>query len=319
MAAPTDRTSNGEEAGGSGAERSRPGPAVEAGSGNGREASRGRLAARRTLVVLPTLLTLGNCLCGFLAIFFASRTQDLEKTRLLVDWTPLTLGAVFVFLGTVCDAFDGRLARFTQHTSDLGEQLDSMADMVTFGVAPAFLAVQLVEIEAPFLSDKGDGLFDRLALVIACIYVACAALRLARFNIETASTDEVDHLSFEGLPTPGAAGTVASLVLLHQHFLAHQGAWTLTAASITMVAVTLLVALAMISRMRYVHVMNRFVSHRAPIEYIAMAVVVGLLMLVQFQGVLAAGFLAYALSAPLTAVVRWLQSFRKRTKPAAGG
>ena len=98
-----------------------------------------------------------------------------------------------------------------------------MADMVTFGVAPAFLAVQLIGVETPFVSMANDQMFDRVVVMVACIYVACTALRLARFNIiQATEADKTNHLSFEGLPSPGAAGTVASLVLLHQHFF---GGW----------------------------------------------------------------------------------------------
>lgn len=271
--------------------------------------SRRRVAARRTLAVLPTLCTLGNCLCGFLVVFFASR--DPIGAEMPWNWTPLTIGAVFVFLGMLFDGLDGRLARMTRRTSELGEQLDSMADMVTFGVAPAFLAVQLVAVQNPFIG-KVDTLFDRTALIIACIYVACAALRLARFNIEIHSDVPTAHMSFEGLPTPGAAGTVASLVLLHQHFLANQNAnpWAMTISSIGMVAIMFLVALAMVSRLRYVHVTNRYLRERARIEYIAILVAVGLLLLVHLQGALAAGLVAYALSAPVGWV--WGRTWRHR-------
>lgn len=263
--------------------------------------------ARKTLVVLPTLCTLFNVLCGFLAIFFATRAvPGPNETGMPFGWTPLTYGAVFVFMGMVLDALDGRLARLTNHTSNLGAQLDSMADMVTFGVAPAFLAAHLVVVEIPFLSDRGDLNFDRIALVIACIYVACTALRLARFNIEMTGAGVEDHMSFEGLPTPGAAGTVASLVLLHEHARVQHdsGHWTTTVASVTMVAVMLLVAIAMISRLRYVHVTNRLLRDRAPIEYIAVVVVVALLVTINLQIVLAAMFLTFAMSAPVHWVMR---------------
>src|SRR5690606_59337 len=94
--------------------------------------------------------TLANMLCGFLAIFVASR--PVGDANLPWEWTPLTMAAVFVFMGMVFDAFDGHLARLTRSVSDIGEQLDSLADMVTFGIAPAFLAVQLVGVQVPYLS-----------------------------------------------------------------------------------------------------------------------------------------------------------------------
>ncbi|NJL31439.1 MAG: hypothetical protein HC898_07300 [Phycisphaerales bacterium] len=178
-----------------------------------------RRRIRKSAVILPTLFTLGNALSGFMAVFFASRPATAE---LPWGWTPITFASLCIFIGMVFDALDGRIARLTRQTSDLGEQLDSMADMVTFGVAPAFIAVQLVlGGDTPyFASNQADTFFGRIALVVACIYVSCTALRLARFNIESRSPQLEDHLSFKGLPSPGAAGTVASMILLHQHFLA---------------------------------------------------------------------------------------------------
>ena len=276
---------------------------------------RRRRAARRTLAVLPTLLTLGNCLCGFLAVFFASRIQPSD--RMAWHWSPLTIGAAFIFLGMIFDALDGRVARLTRYTSDLGEQLDSMADMVTFGVAPAYLVAQLVIRGATpyFASDNMDDYFGRAALVVACIYVACAALRLARFNIEVESDDVKDHLHFEGLPSPGAAGTVAALVLLHEKQWdnpTHQQ-WPVNAIGIGMVVIMLMVALAMVSRLRYVHLTNRYLRERAPIQYIAMLVIGVLLVLIHLQGALAAAFVAYAVSAPIV----WLWFKMRPRKPLA--
>ena len=95
---------------------------------------RGKNLRGRPIAVLPTMFTLGNLLCGFMAVFVASRPID---TPMVFDWTPLTCAALFIFVGQIADALDGRVARLTRSTSDLGEQLDSMADMVTFGVAPA--------------------------------------------------------------------------------------------------------------------------------------------------------------------------------------
>jgi CDP-diacylglycerol--serine O-phosphatidyltransferase len=248
-------------------------------------------------------------LCGFASIFLASQhwrfqylQQQGQQDPLPFGWTGFTFAAIFIFLGMLLDGLDGRVARRTRAASDLGEQLDSMADMVTFGVAPAFLAMQLAGVEAPFIADA-DGIddFDRIGMVVACIYIVCAALRLARFNIESAAEDYPQHDSFKGLPSPGAAGTVASLALLHQHFLANfpDEHWSLDWAAITMVAVTALAGLAMVSTFRYTHLMNRYVKGKAPFETVAKAVVLGLVGLLHLQGALAAAFSAYALSAPV--------------------
>jgi CDP-diacylglycerol---serine O-phosphatidyltransferase len=272
----------------------------DSGGGGGRSP---RSVARRGIAVLPTMFTLANLLCGFGSIFFASRPTPPLDNPLPFGWSPLTMAAAFVFLGLAMDGLDGRVAKLTRSVSDLGAQLDSMADMVTFGVAPAFMVVQLIGVRAPFVSElrpDGNILFDRLAIVVACIYVACVALRLARYNIESTPAGEADRGLFKGLPSPGAAGTVASLILLHQSFLAQedQDHLLIRTAAVVMVFISLLTALAMVSQFRYVHLMNRYVRGRAPFGTVAKAVIIGLLLVVWLQGTLAAAFVIYSLSAP---------------------
>jgi CDP-diacylglycerol--serine O-phosphatidyltransferase len=173
--------------------------------------------------------------------------------------------------------------------------------------------VQLVNVGTPFLGQQ-DMLFGRFTLAVAGIYVCCTALRLARFNIELTKPQEKHHASFAGLPSPGAAGTVASLVLLQQHFLAHRDPahWTIEVSSYAMVAITLLVAIAMVSRLRYAHVANRFFRGRARFNTIVWVVIVVLLLGTYPQASLAFAGVTYALSAP----VAWVwQNVVKRRKP----
>jgi CDP-diacylglycerol--serine O-phosphatidyltransferase len=256
----------------------------------------------KTIAVLPTLFTLGNLLCGFVAIFVASRPID--TPMMFVSWTPLTCAAMFVFLGLAFDALDGRVARMTGSESDLGEQLDSMADMVSFGVAPALILVQVLGVQAPYFSENGDTFYDRLGLVVGCIYVACAGLRLARFNIEKDDEGPGGSPFFEGLPSPGAAGTVAALALLHQHVWARDNfSLGATMSAYVMLACTALCAIAMVSRFRYVHLMNRYVRGGAPFPAVVAAVIVLLLLLVWPQPAAAGGFVIYAVSGPLRALL----------------
>lgn len=304
--------------------------------------------------MLPTSFTLGNLLAGFFAVFLASRTAD---PLLPFGWTSLTWAAVLIFFGMLLDGLDGRIARLTRSSSDLGAQLDSMADMVTFGVAPAFLVVQVLRVQTPFLgaTDAFDTTFDRFGLVVAAAFVACAGLRLARFNVETNDAEAALRRRrdlaeaavargeepppppapkksnwFSGLPSPGAAGAVAGLVLLHQHLLARPSqaaqaqaeiidpgtpldpasnadvalAMGVDAAALGLLAATLLCALAMVSRLPYVHVLNRYVRGRAPFGTVALGVVCVLLLTVFPQQAIAAGFVTYALSGPLVALRR---------------
>ena len=272
--------------------------------------SRRRRAALKAIAVIPTMFTLANLLSGFGAIFLASR--DPVTTQLPFGWSPLTAAVVAVFMGMIFDALDGRIARLTKQTSELGEQLDSFADMVTFGVAPAFIAIMLVDVDIPFLAQgKGDNLLDRAVLITGGLYCACAALRLARFNVEVKSAAVSDHMSFKGLPSPGAAGTVASIVLLHEYFLAplmrdHRATglepmdetWPLWLSKVAMIAVMMLVAFAMVSRLRYSHVLNRYFRGKASFNTIVCCVVGVMLVAIVPQYAIAGGLVFYALSAP---------------------
>jgi CDP-diacylglycerol--serine O-phosphatidyltransferase len=224
-----------------------------------------------------------------------------DTTELPWGWTPLTFAGVFVFLGMLFDAFDGSVARLTHNTSELGEQLDSMADMVTFGVAPAFMVIQLIGVNAPFLSERSDAYMDRIAMVIAGIYVCCVALRLARFNVEIDEPDEIDHTTFKGLPSPGAAGTVVSLILLHQHFFAHLSEFhmAIRATAVSMVGIMLLVALAMVSNLRYPHFVNRYFRGRAKFGKFALMLILIMLLFVAPQHSIAGAFVIYALFTPI--------------------
>lgn len=278
---------------------------------------RRRLAVRKLPVsVLPTMLTLGNVLCGFMAVFFASRPIGAD---LPFEWTPLTFAAIAVLAGMVFDGFDGRVARLTDSTSAFGQQLDSMADMVTFGVAPAFIAVQLVGAGVPYISGSSDHLFGRAVLLIALIYVACAALRLARYTVEANDKHAANPMVFTGLPSPGAAGTIAALALLHQHVLdggGSQPTWAIDLSRYFMLAVTLLTALAMVSKLPYTHFMNRYLRDRAKVGTIAMYVIVALAILIAPQWTLAIGFTCYALSAPAWQVWKRLQPKKHRPAPS---
>ena len=149
----------------------------------------------RTISVFPTLLTLGNLICGFFAIVVAARIDKpdaLVNSNLLLDTRNLMLSGCLIFLAMVFDGLDGYVARLARTTSDFGAQLDSLCDVVSFGVAPGFLLVKLC--------PQFTYMHDQAVWIIAAAFAACAALRLARFNVET--SDEDDHLYFSGLPSP---------------------------------------------------------------------------------------------------------------------
>lgn len=265
----------------------------------------------QAVAVLPSLFTLGNLIAGFAAIHYASKPADASVAGAL-DWSPLTMAGFLIFLGMFCDAVDGSIARFTRTTTDIGAQLDSLADIVTFGVAPAYMTLRLVsmyyldnnEAGMAVISPDHDGAFGRIFWVIAAIYVSCAALRLARFNVETGSSEALsDHMFFRGLPSPGAAGCLASLILLHQDQLSDSSAkWVARSTGFGMAGIMLLCGLAMVSRLPYVHATNRYLRGQGSFAYVVVMMVLLVLAVFYTQEVLAVAFTVYALSAP----ARWV-------------
>ncbi|HEY9069790.1 MAG TPA: CDP-diacylglycerol--serine O-phosphatidyltransferase [Candidatus Ozemobacteraceae bacterium] len=154
------------------------------------ESPAGQSRAFRHLSILPSVFTSLNLFCGYLSILSTSREE-----YLVAGW--------LVVLALICDILDGRIARFTSVTSRFGAELDSLADLVSFGVAPAFLV---------FNRYLGDHLL--VGLLATSVYVLCGALRLARFNITPPSDRDV----FTGLPIPAGAGILCTLTIFEMQF-----------------------------------------------------------------------------------------------------
>jgi CDP-diacylglycerol--serine O-phosphatidyltransferase len=274
-----------------------------------REAVEHRQRRRRAASVLPTLLTLGNAICGFAAIHYAAK--PIADTSF--GWSTLTVAGALIFLGMFFDAIDGSVARLTRSTSDIGAQLDSLADVITFGVAPAFMTLRLVShyygpAEGLAILGPADNAYAKFLWAIAAFYMCCTALRLARFNAEVRSAKEEDHLYFRGLPSPGAGGTVASLIVLHQHLLAkhegiEEGLTFARIAALGIPVVTAIVAFAMISNIRYSHFANKVLRSRRGFRSLLRIVVPVLIAIWWPTEALAAGFVVYALSGPVLAIL----------------
>jgi CDP-diacylglycerol---serine O-phosphatidyltransferase len=262
---------------------------------------RRRRAYIRSVYFLPSLCTLGNAICGFGAIYAASLDPMTVSPDPLTRWFAgyqFTAAAYLIFLAMVFDALDGRLARFTRHTTDFGGQLDSLADVISFGAAPAFLALSVFKAYHP----EAPLVVSRLIWAIGALYVACAALRLARFNVSN-EHGEQHHFSFLGLPSPGAGAAVAALVLVQQDLA--RGYWpgwfqgaaaVLSTLSLWLIPVLLLLTgLLMISQIRYPHPVNRYLRGRKSIQTLLLAVVVLLALVVAHQYTITVGILAYVL------------------------
>jgi CDP-diacylglycerol---serine O-phosphatidyltransferase len=268
---------------------------------------------------LPSLVTLGNGLAGFASIHFSTRpmVQALQGQAEPIAHN-LVIAGWLILAGMICDALDGQLARLTRRTSDFGSQLDSLCDAITFGVAPAFLMLRAVQGDlAPYVGAVGvtpqSALFGRVVWFIAALYVSCAIMRLARFNVET-KPDMLSHLNFWGLPSPGAALAVASLVLCHEHLKTVYSGWRTSywlfeTVIWAMPVITLAAAVLMVTRVRYPHLINRQLRGRRSFGHIIrlMAVVLAAIV-IDLQIILAASAILYLAWPPIAAAGRAARS-----------
>jgi CDP-diacylglycerol--serine O-phosphatidyltransferase len=160
---------------------------------------------------LPTMVTLGNLLCGFGSILLALRASSFAGADTFLK-TPddcLYWSGIMIFLAMLFDMMDGKVARWTKTSSKFGMEMDSLCDIVSFGVAPAVLVKAMIDQQ--LMSAGSYPMLEKYVLPMLALYVCCAALRLARYNVEA----ESGHRDFFfGMPSPGAAGCVASLATL---------------------------------------------------------------------------------------------------------
>jgi len=217
------------------------------------------------ITILPSLVTILNGLCGFAAIVFAGKGPHM-----------FAKAGYMLLLAMIADMLDGRLARISQSTSSFGGQLDSLCDIVSFGVAPAFLMLKILECKLAAFSASNAfivGFLQRFFWLAAAAYVSCAAIRLARFNVEN-EEDESAHMSFVGLPTPAAAGVLISLIIFHQETLPYLSAKNSyeyiiceNAIIYSLPFLALGTGVLMVSRIRYPHVLNQYIKGKKPFAH----------------------------------------------------
>ena len=191
---------------------------------------------------LPNLLTAGNLFCGFVALTKIVEANLTPSDEGIINWIPIKFALGFILLACVFDLFDGRVARMGGVESPFGREFDSLADLISFGVAPAFLVHRVVLAEV-FSNHPQIGWF------IASIYLLCGAFRLARFNCLAAAAGTGGGKEFLGFPIPSAAGLVASLTLLIIHLNEKErslGHWKFLP-----VVVLILLSAMMVSTVRY--------------------------------------------------------------------
>jgi CDP-diacylglycerol--serine O-phosphatidyltransferase len=247
-----------------------------------RAQDRRRTRVRRGVALLPSMFTMGNMFCGYACIVFSLR-GDFETA------------APFIGIAIVLDMLDGRVARMTGSTSEFGVEFDSLADVISFGIAPAVMAY------AWGLSPLG-----RLGMFSGFLFVSAAALRLARFNIQTATGG--DKRYFVGMPSPAAAAIPASTVYLFS------GGITDYRAALPVLAMVLVPAVLMVSTIRFRSFKTIDLQMRRPYTVLFLIAVAMVAVATHLRYALAATAYAYLASAFIgLAVTR----FRHRGQPSA--
>lgn len=198
--------------------------------------------AKLRIYFLPNLLTAGNLFCGFVALTKIVEANLTPSPEGIINWLPIKYALGFILLACIFDLFDGRVARMGGVESPFGREFDSLADLISFGAAPAFLVHRVV------LGDVFSG-HPQIGWFIASVYLLCGAFRLARFNCLSAMAGNGGGKEFLGFPIPSAAGLVASLTLLIIHLNERErglGSWKFVPA-----AVLVFLSAMMVSTVRY--------------------------------------------------------------------
>jgi len=229
-----------------------------------------RARRRQGIFLLPSLLTTGNLFCGFFALLLTADGRYVEA-------------ALAIFVGMLMDMLDGRVARLIKATSQFGLEFDSLADVVTFCVAPAFLLYSFA------LRDLG-----RAAWFGAFLFVICGALRLARFNVYTGTTDK---RFFIGLPTPAAAAMAAATVILLHGQVPER--WIEASIAVA----TYVVALLMFSTFRYWSFKELDFARRRPLGTLLVVVLALMIIATKHEIFLFVVFGTYTLSGPVRRLV----------------
>ena len=235
---------------------------------------------RRGIYLLPNLFTTAGLFAGFYAIVAAIR-GDFESA------------AIAIFIAMIMDGFDGRIARMTNTQSDFGAEYDSLADMVSFGLAPALVIFQW--------SLLGMG---KLGWMVAFVYAACGALRLARFNTQVGIEDK---RYFQGLPSPAAAACLAGWVWAGTSNGVSADLMTVVAMPLTFIC-----GLLMVSTVRYHSFKDLDLHGKVPFVVMLVLVLVFALIASDPPLILFGGFMIYALSGPIITLVKIRQHRAER-------
>jgi CDP-diacylglycerol--serine O-phosphatidyltransferase len=240
---------------------------------------------RKGIYILPNLITSGSLFCGFFALL-----RTLQED--------FFTAAVFILASGFLDGMDGKIARYTNTTSRFGVEFDSLADVIAFCVAPGIL-VYAWALEP----------FGRMGWLAAFLFVVCGALRLARYNLQGST---VESRFFSGLPTPAAAGVIATGVLVF-----YEVGDTGVSRHLTVLIVTYLSAFLMVSTFKYYGFKDIDLFRRKPFRWLVIAIL--LLIIIAYEPVytLFGLFFAYFISGPIVSLLFLYR--RRHPKPAIAG
>ena len=234
-----------------------------------------KIRSKRGIYLLPSVLTTFGMFAGFYSII-SSINGD------------FTIAAISILIAMFWDTLDGRVARLTNTQSTFGAEYDSLADLVSFGLAPALLVYQWTLYE-----------LGRFGWLAAFVYLACAALRLARFNTQVGIADKK---YFQGLPSPAAAGVIASMIWLKIWTFASFDSDVISLGYYLGAGITILCGLLMVSNIRY-YSFKEFDSKKASFRFL-LIVILSLIILVSKPNIiLFTGFFVYLLSGPVITII----------------
>ncbi len=252
-----------------------------------------REGIRKGIYILPNLMTSLSLFFGFYSIIHTMSGQ-------------FTKAAWAIMISMIFDSFDGTVARVTGTASDFGAEYDSLSDLVSFGVAPGVL------IYTWALQP-----FGKWGFISAFLYVLCTALRLARFNVQSAT---VEKKEFQGLPSPGAAAGIASIVLFFMYIEGGRGGRLgdiirdrmITPHHVAFLILTLVLAFLMVSTVRYKSGKDLSVFKRLPFLYLPLAMIIVLLIIAEPQIMIFLLIYTYILSGIIASIIFYRK--RKREK-----
>ncbi|MEN9425312.1 MAG: CDP-diacylglycerol--serine O-phosphatidyltransferase [Pseudomonadota bacterium] len=242
------------------------------------------------IYLLPNLLTTGAMFGGFYAVVAAMQGK-------------FEAAAIAVFIAMILDGLDGRVARMTNTQTEFGAQYDSLSDLISFGVAPGLVMYQWALVNLQSLGVA----WGKAGWLAAFVYVACAALRLARFNTQIG---KVDKRFFVGLPSPAAAAVMVGMV-----WVFHDLEVTGRNVQIPAFMLTLAVGLLMVSNVSFYSFKDFDLRNRVPFVAVLVVLLVFALTTIDPPKVLFGVFLLYALSGPLMWAWRRWRKFQRRKSP----